>query len=49
MVRSDATNMYVVKMPHAIRYSPTAWPASAAGMSFAKNCTNAQNDSQNAP
>ena len=50
VVRSDATNMYVVKMPQAIRYSPTAWPASALrDRPSSKNCTNAQNESQNAP
>ena len=36
-------------MPQAIRYRPTAWPASAAGTLSAKNCTNAQYESQNAP
>ena len=36
-------------MPQAIRYSPTASPASAAGILSAKNCTNAKNDSQKAP
>src|SRR4051794_4615995 len=37
-------------MPHAIRYSPTEWASCVLSvMSFAKNCSNAQNDSQNAP
>ena len=50
VVRSDAMNMYAVKMPHAIRNSPTAW-LSIVGfvMSLAKNCRNAQNESQNPP
>jgi len=30
--------MYAVKMPHAIRYSPIASPALAAGTPSAKNC-----------
>jgi hypothetical protein len=34
-VRNKAIHMYVVKMPHAIRYRPTACPASAAGTSAA--------------
>ena len=41
--------MYAVKMPHAMRYRPTAWPASAAGTSCSKNCTKAQNEIQKAP
>ena len=49
VVRSDATDMYAVKIPQAMRYSPTAWPASALGTLFSKNCTKAQNDSQKAP
>src|SRR3954453_15959390 len=48
--RIDATNMYAVKMPQPIRYRPTEWASCALSvMSFAKNCSNAQNDSQNAP
>lgn len=41
--------MYAVKMPHAIRYVPTASP-SALGTLIAgsENCTKAQNDSANA-
>ena len=49
VVRSEAMNMYAVKMPQAMRNSPTAWPASAFGTLFSKNCTKAQNDSQKAP
>ena len=50
VVRSDATNMYVVKMPHAMRYVPTASPSAALSvMPLAKNCSNAQNESQKAP
>src|SRR4051812_38284645 len=36
-------------MPQAMRYRPTAWPASALGMSFSKNCTKAKKEIQNAP
>ena len=49
VVRSEAMNMYAVKMPQAIRYSPTAWPVSAAGILSAKNVTNTKNEIQNAP
>ena len=34
VVRSDAMNMYAVKMPQAMRYSPMAWPATFAGTDF---------------
>src|SRR3954453_16362553 len=37
-------------MPHAIRNRPTALPsATLSVLSLAENCSNAQNDSQNAP
>src|SRR3954453_18801003 len=49
VVRSDAMNMYAVKIPQATRYTPTALPTCAGGTDLAKNCSNAQNDSQKEP
>src|SRR5215208_1495136 len=49
VVRSDATNMYVVKIAQAHRYNPTADERISAGTWGSKKATNAANESQKAP